>query len=102
MFKKLIFLVIIGGLVYLNVTNPKQADHEALILEELQQFGPVSEALQEKVFQELDYSNFMVCSTIKTTEDSKMLTLGYLKKVKLVHTEWAQDAYKKYQRYSDY
>ena len=102
MFKKLIFLIIIGGLVYLNVTTPKQAEHEALLLEELQQFGPVSEALEERVFSQLDFSNFMVCSAIKTSEDSKMLTLGYLKKVKLVHTEWAQEAYKKYQRDSDY
>lgn len=102
MFKKLIFLVIIGGLVYLNVTTPKQAEHEALLLEELQQFGPVSETLEERIFAQLDYSNFLVCSAIKTSEDSKMLSLGYLKKVNLVHTEWAQAAYKKYQKYSDY
>ncbi len=102
MLKKIIFLAIIGGLVYLNVTNPKQADHEALLLQELQQFGPVPESAQEQIFGQLDFSNFMVCSAIKTSEDSKMLTLGYMKKVKVVHNDWAEEARKKYRRLFEY
>ena len=102
MFKKLIFLIIIGGLVYLNVTTPKQADHEALLLEELQQLGPLPENVQEQIFKQTDFSNFMVCSAIKTSEDSKMITLGYMNKTKLVNTEWPQEMRKKYMKYSDY
>jgi len=37
--KKLLFLIIVGGLVYLNYTNPTREDHEELLLAEMQALG---------------------------------------------------------------
>jgi len=95
MFKKLIFFALIGGLFYLNHTNPTRGDHEELLLAELQRFGPVSEEQFAAVLSDIDYSNFMVCSATKTTLDSKMISLGYLKKVKLVNDVWSKETMRK-------
>lgn len=97
MFKKLILFALIGGLVYLNYTNPTREDHEELLLAELQQFGPVSEEQFAAALTEIDYSNFMVCSATKTTLESKMISLGYLKKVKLVNDMWPRQTMQKLQ-----
>ena len=97
MFKKLIFFALVGGLVYLNYTNPTREDHEAMLLAELQKFGPVSEEQFDAVLREIDYSNFMVCSATKTTLDSKMISYGYLKKTKVVNDTWAKQTAQKFQ-----
>ncbi|MCK4535596.1 MAG: hypothetical protein KAT93_01205 [Desulfuromonadales bacterium] len=102
MIKKIVFLAIVAGIVYLNYTNPKQADHEALLLAELQSSGAIPVELQEKIFRDIDFSNFLVCSAMKTSEESKMISLGYLKNVKMVNTSWAEDVRKKYQVYFSY
>lgn len=102
MFKKLIFFALIGGVVYLNYTNPTREDHEALLLTELQALGPVSEEQFAAAIKDIDYSNFMVCSATKTTMESKMISLGYLKKVKLVNDVWALDTMKKIQGVQGY
>lgn len=96
MIKKIVFLAFIAGLVYLNYTNPKEADHRAMLLEQLQITGPVSAGLEEKIFKDVDFSNFLVCSFMKTIEDSKMISLGYQKKVKLVNDKWMEDSRQKY------
>lgn len=95
--KKLFFLIIAAGLVYLNYTNPTREDHEELLLTELQALGPVSEEQFVKITEDLDFSNFMVCSAIKTAEDSKMISLGYLKETKLVNDKWVRDTMQKLQ-----
>jgi len=41
--QKLILLIIVAALVYLNYTNPTHEDHEELLLAEMQALGPVSE-----------------------------------------------------------
>ena len=102
MIKKLIFLAFIAGIVYLNYTNPKLADHRALLAEELQTAGHVSAQMQEKIFQNIDFSNFLVCSVTKTVDDSKMISLGYMKKVKLVNQSWLQDVRKQHRLASGY
>jgi len=89
--KKLLFLIIAGGLVYLNYTNPTREDHEELLLAELQALGPVSEEQFAKATRDIDFSNFMVCSATKTSLDSKMITHGYLKEVKLVNDKWIRE-----------
>ena len=90
--KKLLFLIIAGGLVYLNYTNPQRADHEALLLAELRKNGPVSEEQFASVMKDVDFSNFMVCSATKTSVDSRIITYGYLKKTKLVNDQWLKQA----------
>ena len=95
MFKKLLFFALIATLGYLNYTNPTRADHEALLLEELQQLGPISEEQFAAALTDIDYSNFMVCSATKTSLDSKMISLGYLKKVKIVNDVWPKQTAQK-------
>lgn len=96
MIKKIVFLALIAGFVYLNYTNPKEADHRAMLLEQLQIAGPVSTGLEEKIFKDVDFSNFMVCSVTKTIEDSKMISLGYMKKTRMLNDRWLNEIRKKY------
>ncbi len=98
MFKRIILFALIAGLVYLNYTTPKIEDHKALLLAQLQQGYPIPEEMQQNIWKEVDYSNFMVCSFMKTKEDSKMISSGYLKKVKLINTKWVQDTRAKLQQ----
>jgi hypothetical protein len=100
MIKKIIFLAIIAGIVYLNYTNPKESDHRALLLAELESSGAVPVEVQEKIFRDVDFSNFLICSTTKTVDDSKLISYGYLKQVKLSNTSWAETVRKKYRDFS--
>jgi hypothetical protein len=95
MIKKLIFFAIIGGLVYLNYTNPKREDHEAVILAALQRSGPVSAEQFAAALKDVDFSNFMVCSATKTTLDNKVITFGYRKKVELKNDAWVRQTMQK-------
>jgi len=88
---RLIFLVLLVGLVYLNYTVPKIEDHKAFLLSKLQQDYPIPREMQEKIWKDLDYSNFLVCSFMKTKVDSKMISSGYLKKVKLINSSWVDE-----------
>ena len=88
MFSRFIIVVLIAGLGYLVYTTPKVEDHKAFLLAELQRTYPVSEEMQAKIWKEVDYSNFFVCSFMKTSVGSTMITSGFLKKVKLIDTEW--------------
>jgi hypothetical protein len=47
--------------------------------------------MQEKIWKDVDYSNFLVCSFMKTRLDSKMITSGYLKKVKIINPKWVEE-----------
>lgn len=88
---RLIFFLVIAGLVYLNYTSPKIEDHKAFLLSQLQQEYPITPDQQEKIWKDVDYSNFLVCSFMKTRLDSKMITSGYLKKVKLINPKWIEE-----------
>jgi hypothetical protein len=94
---KLILFALVAGLVYLNYTNPTREDHEALLRAELQALGPVSEEQFAQATADIDFSNFMVCSATKTSVDSKMISLGYLKEVKLVNAQWSKETAQKFQ-----
>lgn len=102
MIKKILFLAVIAALVYLNTTNPKASDHQALLLAELEKSGPVPQELQAKIFRDIDFSNLLVCSTMKTIDDSKLISLGYMKDVKMVNTNWAEGVRQKMQAYLRY
>jgi hypothetical protein len=93
--KKLLFLIIVAGLVYLNYNNPQRADHEALLLAEMRKNGPVTEEQFTQVMKDVDFSNFMVCSATKTSEDSKFISFGYLKKTKVMNEKWLKDTAQK-------
>jgi len=101
MFTRIFIFALVVGLVYLNYTNPKIEDHQAFLLAELQQEYPLPEAMQERLWKKIDYSNFMVCSFMKTREGSTMISSGYLKKVKLVDNEWVDKVKAELQRQAD-
>lgn len=88
MLTRIVVFLFVAGLVYLNYTNPKIEDHQAFLLTELEQSYPVSEEMQERIWREVDYSNFMICSFMKTKVGSTMISSGFLKKVKLIDSEW--------------
>ena len=100
--KKLLFLIIAGGLVYLNYTNPTREDHEELLLAEMQALGPVSEEQFAHALKDVDFSNFMVCSATKTTLDSRLISFGYLKEVRLVNDQWIRETVRNLQGQQGY
>ena len=91
MFTRIIIFALIVGLVYLNYTTPKIEDHKAFLLTQLQQGYPIPPEMQETIWRDIEYSNFMVCSFMKTKEKSTMISSGYLKKVKLINTKWVEE-----------
>mgnify|MGYP001825755121 CR=1 FL=1 len=88
MLKRFVIFIFIVGLVYLNYTTPKIEDHKAFLLSQLEQSYPVPEEMQERIWKEVDYSNFLVCSFMKTSVGSTMVSYGLLRQVRLVDTEW--------------
>jgi hypothetical protein len=88
MLMRIIMFVLLVSLVYLNYTNPKEEDHKAFLLAEIQQTYPVPEAMQDRLWRQVDYSNFFVCSFMKTTVGSTMISSGFMKKIKLVDNKW--------------
>lgn len=98
MLTRIIIFLLVVGLVYLNYTTPKVEEHQAFLLAELEQSYPVPEDMREKLWRKTDYSNFMVCSVMKTREGSTMISYGFLKRVKLVDTEWVDKVKKQLQR----
>lgn len=101
MISRFIFVVLIAGLGYLIYTTPKVEDHKAFLLAELQQTYPVSEEMQTQIWKEVDYSNFFVCSFMKTSVGSTMITYGFLKKVRLIDSEWIDKVKTKLQRQAE-
>lgn len=101
MLTRIVLFLLVVGLVYLNYTTPKIEDHQALLLAELQQSYPVPKEMQEKIWREVDYTNFMICSFVKTREGSTIISSGFLKKVKLVDSKWVDKIKAKLQRQAE-
>ena len=101
MLTRFILFALVIGLVYLNYTTPKIEDHQAFLLAELEQSYPVPEEMRERLWAEVDYSNFLVCSFMKTSVGSTMISSGFMKKIKLVDTEWVDKVKVKLQRQAE-
>ena len=101
MLSRFIIVILIAGLGYLIYTTPKIEDHKAFLLTELQQTYHLSDEMQEQIWKEVDYSNFFVCSFMKTSVGSTMITYGFLKKVKLIDSEWIDKVKTKLQRQAE-
>ena len=102
MLTRIVIFLLVVGLVYLNYTNPKIEDHQAFLLAELQQSYPIPEETREQILREIDYSNFMVCSFMKTKDiGSTMISLGFMKKVKMIDTEWVNKVKASLQRQAE-
>jgi len=101
MLSRIVIFLLVVGLVYLNYTNPKIEDHQAFLLAELEQSYPVSEEMRERIWRDVDYSSFFICSFMKTVEGSTMISSGYLKKVKMIDTAWADKIKKQLQNQAE-
>lgn len=102
MVSRIIIFALIAGVVYLNYTTPKIEDHRAFLLEELQIGYAPSEEVQERIWKKTDYTNFFVCSFIKDTENSVMISYGFLKKVRLANDKWAEETRSRILQQSNY
>lgn len=89
---RILLLALVAGIVYLNYTNPSEHDHQEAILAQLEQSWPIPEDMQAALWHDVDYSNFLVCSFMKTREDSKMISTGYRNQVKVVNDKWLAEA----------
>lgn len=101
MLTRIVVFALVVGLVYLNYTTPKIEDHKSFLLAQLQQGAPLSKEMQENIWKDLDYSNFMVCSFMKTRLDSKAISSGYLKKVRLINPQWVEETRTALQKQAD-
>jgi len=101
MVTRIVIFALIAGLVYLNYTTPKMEDNKAVLLEQMQIGYELPEEQQAAIWKKVDYSNFMVCSFMKTTESSVMISYGFLNKVKLANDTWVAEAKASLQKRSD-
>lgn len=102
MVSRIIIFALIVGVVYLNYTTPKIEDHKAFLLDEMQIGFALTDEQQKSVWKKTDYSNFFVCSFIKDTEKSTLISYGFLKKVKLANDKWAEETRAKILQQSNY
>jgi len=102
MVNRIIIFALIVGVVYLNYTVPKVEDHKAFLLEKMQIGYALNEAQQDIAWRKVDYSNFFVCSFMKNTESSTMISYGFLKKVKLTNDKWVEETKSEILKRSDY
>ena len=85
---RIIIFALIAVSVFLNYTTPKIEDHKAFLLEELQIGSVLNEEQLDRLWKKIDYSNFFVCSFMKATESSVMISYGFVKEVKLANEKW--------------
>jgi len=102
MVTRVIIFALIAGVVYLNYTTPKIEDHKTFLLDELQIGYTLNEEQQKRLWKKIDYSNFFVCSFMKDTESSVMISYGFLKKVKLANDKWVAETRDDILKQSDY
>ncbi|HKJ04322.1 MAG TPA: hypothetical protein VJ974_01905 [Geopsychrobacteraceae bacterium] len=96
--KKLTLLVLIAACFYLNYTNPKLSVHQAELTARINAEEALPEDVYDQVWQEVDFSNLLLCSVTKTTVGSKLISIGCLGKIKVINGKWVKDTAKKYQR----
>ena len=98
---RIIIFALIAVIVFLNYTTPKIEDHKAFLLEELQTGTALNEEQQNRLWEKVDYSNFFICSFMKNTESSVMISYGFVKQVKLANEKWVAEARTEMLRGSD-
>lgn len=102
MVTRIVIFALIAGLVYLNYTTPKIEDHKAFLLEQMQTGYELPEDQQAVIWKKVDYSNFFVCSFMKTTESSVMISYGFLNKIKLANDNWVAETKASLEKRSSY
>ena len=92
--KKLIILAIIGLIVYLYRSNPSFEDHIAKIGSDFLETGSVSEQVEEKIREKLTYKDYSIVSATQSRETGTMVSVGFLRRVKVVNEKGAENAVK--------
>jgi len=87
---KIIVVILIAGVGYLNYTNPTIDDHRDFLLEEMGIGYSIPDDVYDQIWADVDFSSFFVASFMKTSEDSTMITSGYLNSLKLVNKKWLE------------
>ena len=87
---KIIVIILIAGAGYLNYTNPTIDDHRDFVLEEMGIGYTIPDDVYERIWADVDFSSFFVASFMKTSEDSTMITSGYLNNLKIVNKKWLE------------
>ena len=87
--KTLLILAVIAFLGFLYYSNPSFQDHKSEIGSDLVESNTISDELDDPFWKDLDYTNFFICSTTKSTTSKTMVSVGFMWKVKVVDNEWA-------------
>ena len=98
---RIIIFALIAGLVYLNYTVPREEDHKAFLLSQVEQEYPLPESMQKRIWAKVDYSNFFVASFLKKTDGSSMITYGFMKKIKIADKKWVEEIKRDLQKQSE-
>ena len=85
MLTRIIVIALIGGLVYLNYSNPTEQEHKDAIIAELQQSWPIPEEIQAQIWSKVDYTNFLV-----QLPPTKLHT-PFIKTIKIVNDKWVEE-----------
>ena len=85
MLTRIIVIALIGGLVYLNYSNPTEQEHKDAIIAELQQSWPIPEEIQAQIWSKVDYTNFLV------QLPSTKLQTPFIKTIKIVNDKWVEE-----------
>ena len=101
MLTRFIVFLLAVGIGYIIYTTPKVEDHKAFLIAEIEQTYQMPEEMKERIWNDVDYSNFFVCSFMKTSTGSTMVTSGFLKKINLVDTQWVDKIKTELQRQSE-
>ena len=92
--KKFIILVIIGFIFFLYRSNPDFENHIAKISSDLLENSSISEEVDEKIREGLEYKNYSICSATQSKEKGTMVSVGILRRVKVVNDKWAENTVK--------
>jgi hypothetical protein len=96
MAKKLILVILVVVIGIFNYMTPTFEDHQAVLFAKLEQGGVIPENLRDQIIRTVDYSNFFVCSAVKTAEGSRLVTVGILSKVDLKNDRWVSEIRSKF------
>ena len=91
---KLIILAIIGLVFFLYRSNPSFEDHIEKIGSDLPENSSISEEVEEKIRGKLTYKDYSIISATQSRERGTMVSVGIMRKVKVVNETWAESAVK--------
>ncbi len=92
---KIIILIIIGLIVFLYRSKPSFDDHINRISSDLLENSDITEEPNEEIREGLNYKDYYICSATQNKSKGTMVTVGIMKKIKVVNKDWVKDFIKK-------